>query len=109
MPWGLVWTGLVVATLVGAGFLARSLWRRGLALGRAVGAAAEATAAAADHGTERAEKLRDAHPVPGPALAADPAVLRDRLAQVRAERARRRAVRADRHRATYEAWRQVWR
>lgn len=109
MPWGLVWTVLVVATLVGAAFLARSLWRRGLALGRAVGVAAEATAGAADRGTERADQLRDAHPVPAPALGTDPAVLRDRLAQVRAERARRRGVRADRHRRTYETWRQVWR
>ncbi|OZB50106.1 MAG: hypothetical protein B7X40_03575 [Cellulomonas sp. 14-74-6] len=104
-----MWAVLVVATLVGAAFLARSLWRRGLALGRAVGGAAEATAGAADRGTERADQLRAAHPVPGPALGTDPAVLRDRLAQVRAERARRRAVRADRHRRTYETWRQVWR
>lgn len=109
MLWGLVWTVLVLATLVGAAFLARSLWRKGLALGRAVGAAGEAAEAATERGARRAEELADLHPVPPPALATDPVVLRARLTQVREERARRRDARAARHRRTYERWPQVWR
>lgn len=109
MPWGLVWTVLAVATLIGAGFLARSLWRKGLALARAVGAAGEAVAAAGDAGTVRAEELARLHPVPAAALATDPAELAARLVAVRAERAHRRDARAERHRLTYERWRQVWR
>lgn len=109
MPWGLVWAVLVLATLVGAAFLARSLWRKGLALGRAVGAAGEAAAEATDRGAGRAERLAELHPVPAPALATDPAALRARLAAVRQERAGRRAARDVRHLQTYERWRQVWR
>ena len=75
MLWGLVWTALVIAALVGAAFLARSLWRRGLALGRAVGAAGDAAAAASDRGARRAHELAQAHPVPAPALATEPEVL----------------------------------
>jgi hypothetical protein len=101
--WFTVWTVLVLATLAGAFWLGRDLWRKGKALlaeleraGQAVGALAER----ADELTAAAQTRSIHHDVLG-----DPDAQRARLAAVRAAHAVRRAEHALRHTATFDRWR----
>ncbi len=90
MLWFAVWTLLVLAALGVFALLGLSLWRKGVALARELGAAAERLSAV----TQRLEEARDAEPAEL-AVFADPALLRverDRARKARA-RARHRTVR----------------
>lgn len=107
--WWLVWTLLVLGTLVGAFFLGRSLWRRAVALGREVARASEQTARLGELADEYAAAARERNPVPPVALGREPAELRVRLAGVRAGRDRRRQERAARHREAWAGWSAHWR
>ncbi len=100
--WFTVWTVLVLATLAGALWLGRDLWRTGKALVaeleraaglvEALGERADALAAAA-----AADPVR--HDVLG-----DPDVHRERIAALHARRDARRAERTLRHAATFTRW-----
>lgn len=109
MLWFSVWTVLVVATLVGAFFLGRRLWRSGLALARELGRAADV----ADQLAKRVDELRAAAEAnradTGPTLLADPGEMYDRYAELRVAAAGRRVARAYRRQATRRAWKAHWR
>jgi hypothetical protein len=105
--WFTVWTVLVLATLAGAFWLGRNLWRKGKALlaeveraGRVAGELAER----ADALTAAAQAQPLHHDLLG-----DPDVQRERLAVLRAARAARRAERELRHAVTFSRWRAIWR
>ncbi|WP_426595834.1 hypothetical protein ACPPVS_09375 [Cellulomonas sp. McL0617] len=109
MLWFSVWTVLVLATLAGAFFLGRRLWRSGTALARELGHAAEVAeqlAARVDELQAAAAALR---PDTGPTLFADPAQMYDRYAELRVAAAGRRVARSDRREATRRSWRAYWR
>ena len=108
MVWFWVWTALVVATVAGAFFLLRDVWRRAAALGAEL-ARASAVAEELARRTEQllaaaqeAEAVRRATPV-------DLDAVRLRRATMREDRVRRRARRHERHLATREGWRDYWR
>ncbi len=107
MLWFSVWTVLVLATLGGAFLLGRRLWRSALALGRELGRAAEVTAQLADRVDElqAAAGPRDT----GATVFADRDLMQQRLAQVRAGAAQRRAEREARHEVTRLRWRAYFR
>ena len=101
--WFTVWTVLVVATLAGALWLGRDLWRKGKALLAELERAGEVVGALAD----RADALTaeaQAQP-PHHDLLTDPEVHRARRGDLRAARAARRAERALRHADTFGRWR----
>ncbi|WP_028048380.1 hypothetical protein [Cellulomonas sp. URHD0024] len=109
MLWFSVWTLLVLATLAGAFFLGRRLWRSGVALGKELGRAAEVLgqlAVRVDELQRAAEALR---PETGPTVLADPGEMYDRYAELRVAAAGRRVVRANRRAATRRAWKAYWR
>jgi hypothetical protein len=101
--WFTVWTVLVLATLAGAFWLGRDLWRKGRAL------AAELERAAGVVGTmaDRSEQLTAAAVAQAPThdLLSDPDLHRARLGELRDVRAARRVARAARHDATFTRWR----
>ncbi|WP_028046361.1 hypothetical protein [Cellulomonas sp. URHE0023] len=109
MLWFSVWTVLVLATLVGAFFVGRRLWRSGVALAKELGRAAEV----AERLAVRVEELQAAQaalrPDTGPTVFADPGEVYDRYAELRVAAAGRRAARADRREATRRTWRAYWR
>ena len=109
MPWVVVWPVLVVGTLVGAFFLGRDLWRRGVRLGHAVSGASDAVTRLSAHADELADAARDAHPVPPVALVRDTEGLRADLAAARAARDRRLDERHARYRQVMARWRDIWR
>jgi len=87
--WFAVWTVLVVGAAVVLGLVARSVFRKGVALVREMGEAAELLGEAA----EQAERL-GSHPDPEPAVFADPHELRrerDRRRRGGRQPARRRS------------------
>jgi hypothetical protein len=103
--WFTVWTVLVLATLAGAFWLGRDLWRKGKALlaeveraGRVVGELADRADALTAAAQAQAQAIR--HDV-----LSDPDDHRERLALLRAARAARRAERELRHAATFTRWR----
>jgi hypothetical protein len=103
--WFTVWTVLVLATLAGAFWLGRDLWRKGKALlaeveraGRVAGELAVRADELAAAAQEQAGAIH--HDVLG-----DPQVQRERLAVLHAARAARRAERELRHAATFTRWR----
>lgn len=109
MLWFAVWTTLVVATLVGAFVLGRSLWRsvRGLLaeLRRASDVMERLETRLAE--LEEAAAAAAAS-LPGPDVGAGAerrAEIRAVLARLRQQREDRAAVRAERHLGTYERWR----
>lgn len=109
MVWWVVWTVLVLGTLVGAFFLGRSLWRRGRALVAELERASDVLGELAQHATTIAEQAQEAERA---ARAAREAVLlpdadasRDRWARLRAEAAERREARRERDRETRRTWR----
>lgn len=101
MLWFAVWFVLVVGTLVGAFFLARSLWRSA----KALLAELERLGDVLDRLAERADALAaTAGTTPAPVVLDDPAPARARLAAAQLARAARRARRAERHEAAYRRW-----
>ena len=103
MLWFIVWTVLVVGTLVGAFFLLRSLYRSARALIAEGGHAGEVLGKAAD----RAAELEAAQSAwtPPPVVLDDPEPARARRVLTAAATARRRAARRARPEASYERWR----
>ena len=108
MLWFSVWTVLVLATLGGAFLLGRRLWRSAVALGRELSRAADAASQLADRVDELQAAAR-ARATTGPTLFADPEPLRERVAELRAAAAGRRAEREERRTATRLRWRAYWR
>ena len=103
MLWFTVWTVLVLATLAGALWLGRDLWRKGKALLAElehVGDLVEQMADRADELTAAAEAAPPTHDVLG-----DPDEHRARLVELRSARAVRRAERDARHAMTHARWR----
>lgn len=103
MLWFSVWTFLVLATLGGAFFLGRDLWRKGKALLAEVGRAGDLAGAFAT----RTDELTAAAQVPAPThdLLSDRAVALARRDELRAERDARRVTRRARHDRTIAGWR----
>jgi hypothetical protein len=109
MLWFSVWTALVLATLTGAFFLGRRLWRSGKALVRELGRAAEVADQLATRVDERQAAAAALRPDTGPTVFADPAQMYDRYAELRVAAAGRRVARADRREATRRSWKAYWR
>jgi hypothetical protein len=101
--WFTVWTVLVLATLAGAFWLGRDLWRKGRALLAELERAGEVVGELADRADALAAAAAQA-PIRHDVLT-DPDVVRDRLTLLRAARAARRAERELRHAATFTRWR----
>jgi hypothetical protein len=107
MLWFTVWTVLVLATLGGAFFLGRDLWRKG----KALLAELEHAADLADVFAKRTEELTAAAEAAAqaddrtPDILSDRAPHRARLAALRAEREARREARRLRHERTVLGWR----
>ena len=102
MLWFAVWTVLVLATLAGAFWLGRDLWRKGKALLAELQRAGDVVGALGD----RAEALTAAGAAPvRHDVLSDPQVHRERLAALSARRVERRADRALRHADTFTRWR----
>ncbi|WP_066588792.1 hypothetical protein [Cellulomonas timonensis] len=104
MLWFLVWTVLILGTLVGAFLLGRDLWRKGLALTRELGRAAEALGVLAERMAELADAA-DAIPAARPQLLDDPGEHRATVDRLREERVERASARAERRQSTYARWR----
>lgn len=107
MIWWLVWTVLVVGTLVGAFFLARDLWRRAVALGAELGRASDAAARLSEQVAELSEVSRRVSVV-HPLLATEDDTTGWRLG-LAVRRAARDARRAAAHAAAHERWDRLWR
>jgi len=102
--WGWIWAGLVVATLVGAFFLGRHLWRAGMRALREASRAGEVLGSATDR-ISAAVAEAEAHRVDtSPTLFDDPVVLRERVAERRRLTAERAAARRERRAATWRRW-----
>ncbi|NTW38458.1 MAG: hypothetical protein HGA44_00995 [Cellulomonadaceae bacterium] len=104
MLWFTVWTVLVLATLVGAFFLGRHLYRSGRALAAAVARASDVMAELAERTSELTEAAQDAVHL-APVELADPAAARARLAETAVATERRRAAKGARREATFRRWR----
>jgi hypothetical protein len=107
--WFSVWTVLVLATLTGAFFVGRRLWRSGLALAKELGRAADVAAQLAARVDELQAAAAALRPDTGPTVFADPGEMYDRYAELRVVAAGRRVARADRREATRRSWRAYWR
>lgn len=107
--WWIVWSALTVGTLVGAFFLGRSLWRKGLALAHEAGRAGEASGRLGERADELRQAARGRNPVPPPALLRSKGEIRAELAGVQARRDARADERTDRRRARQEQWLAHWR
>ncbi|ACZ30801.1 hypothetical protein Xcel_1781 [Xylanimonas cellulosilytica DSM 15894] len=102
--WWAIWGVLVVGTLVGAFFLARELWRKGVALARALGEAGAALGAASERIGEAVEQAQE-HPVDtSPTIFEDRTVLHERVALLREARAERAEARRARWWGTARGW-----
>ncbi len=102
MLWFTVWTVLVLATLAGAFWLGRDLWRKG----KALVAELERAAGMVEAMGKRAEALAAAaaaDPIHHDVLS-DPERHRERIAALHARRDERRAARVQRHAATFTRW-----
>ncbi|MCC2308454.1 hypothetical protein [Cellulomonas chengniuliangii] len=104
MLWFFVWTALALGTLLGAFWLGRDLWRKGIALLEELGRAAEVLGVLAERTAELADAAAAAAPA-RPQLLDDPATHRVTVDRLREERAERAALRAERHRQTFARWR----
>ena len=104
--WFWIWSALVVATLVGAFFLGRSLWRKVKVLLRALDGLSSAAADAPSRVEERIAATVATTP-------RSPDVFRDRnellplVAARRAARRERAASRRAQHAPRYAAWRDL--
>ena len=102
MVWVVVWSVLVVGTLVGAFFLGRDLWRRFRALVAELREASEVLGQLAEQAQEAERAARAAREA---ALLPDPDEARDRWAVLREQARERRDRRRERDRRTREGWR----
>lgn len=102
--WWAIWCVLVVGTLVGAFFLARDLWRKGVALARAAGEAGRALGDASARIAEAVDHAQANPPDTSPTLFDDPTTLRERVAAQRRARAARAGARRERWWATARGW-----
>ncbi|HEY0117188.1 MAG TPA: hypothetical protein VGC04_00235 [Cellulomonas sp.] len=109
MPWVVIWPVLVVGALVGAFFLGRDLWRRGLRLAHAASAASEAVGRLSDRQEELTSAARARHPVPPVAFSRDLDDVRAGLAAARDVHDRRIDERHARYRLVMRRWLDVWR
>lgn len=100
MPWLLIWTVLILGTLLGAFLLGRSLYRAGKAFVSELDRAAEAAGALSD----RAAELEGMATQPAPVVLDDLEPARARMAEARLRRLARRARRDERRARTYERW-----
>lgn len=107
MPWFLIWTLLIIASLALGAFLLLKLWRKMTALADEVGRASDVLAeisARTEELTEALEKLEAAREELKP-RPLDEAGARNQMEQVRKKRRRKKA----RRRRGYEATRRRWR
>lgn len=100
MLWTVVWVVLVLATLAGAFWLGRRLWRSAVALGHELSRAGETVAALGDRVEELQAAARATQETVRPALGQDVEVLGARVQELRDERRARRTARRTRHRVT---------
>jgi hypothetical protein len=106
--WFWIWTVLILATLAGAFFLGRQLWRQTVALGRELARAGEVAGRLAVRVDElRAIAEREA-PDTSPTVLAEIGPLLDRVADLGVRAAGRRVERYERHRRTRRGWRAYW-
>lgn len=109
MVWVVVWSVLVVGTLVGAFVLGRDLWRRFRALVAELQEASAVLGRLAEHASTLAEQAqkaeRAARAAREAALLPDPEESRDRWALLREQARERRELRRERDRRTREGWR----
>ncbi|WP_029287275.1 hypothetical protein [Cellulomonas sp. HZM] len=106
MIWFLVWTVLVLGACAFLFWVGRRLWRQAVALGRALGTAADVASRLADQ-VDELQRVAE-RPSTGPTLLADPDELRERVRELRAAAGDRRAERAERNAATARSWRAYW-
>ena len=103
MLWFSVWTVLIVATLVGAFLLARSLYRSGRALLAEIARGGDLLGQVADRAAELAAAA-DAGAAPAPVSLTDPEPARARRAAAVTVREQRRAGQAAVHAAVQRRW-----
>ncbi len=104
MLWFAVWTVLVVGTLVGAFFVLRHVYRSARALLAELERASEVLGEVAERAEERAAAAQAALAL-APVDLVDPEPARRRRAESALATERRRAARAERHRAAHRRWR----
>lgn len=106
--WFWVWTLLIVGTLVGAFFLARSLWRSAKGLFEELGRASQRFGESADRLQELSDRAREAAGTQhaGPSLFDDVTIHYQRVHAQRVARAGRRDARRARNVATWQKWKQ---
>ncbi|MFI6427699.1 hypothetical protein [Promicromonospora sp. NPDC050880] len=104
--WFWVWALLIAGSLVGAFFLARSLWRSAKGLLEELGRASARFAESADRLQEAADQAREAASTQhaGPSLFDDVTIHYQRVNAQRAARGERREARRARHVATWQKW-----
>lgn len=102
--WWAIWSVLVVGTLVGAFFLARDLWRKAVALGRALGDASRAVGEASARIGDAVEQAAGDPVDIGPTLFDDVVTLRERVVVQRVARAERAGARRERQLTTARTW-----
>ncbi len=104
MWWWLIWSILVVGTLVGAFFLLRDLWRKGMRLAKALSEASQTFADASARISDAVEQAKANAPDTSPTIFDDPVELRERVTLLREERAERAEARRERRLATARGW-----
>lgn len=92
MPWFVIWVALTVAALAVLGWIGYVLFRKGVALVRELGEAAELLGRAAD----QVERLQRPASTAEPAVFADPHELRRARQRARKHRHSRRTMRTSR-------------
>ena len=102
--WFLLWTVLVLATLVGAFFLLRHLYRIARALLAEVERSGDVLAEVSARGAELLRSAEEAVAL-APVELSDPGPARARRVRSALATARRRGARADRHEQAYRRWR----
>ncbi len=102
--WWLIWSILVVGTLVGAFFLLRDLWRKGMRLAKALSEASQTFADASVRISDAVEQAKANAPDTSPTIFDDPVELRERVTLLREERAERAAARRERRLAVARGW-----
>jgi hypothetical protein len=104
--WFWVWALLIVGSLVGAFFLARSLWRSARGLLEELGRASQRFAESADRLQEAADRAREAASTQhvGPSLFDDVTIHYQRVHAQRVARAERKEARRARHVSTWQKW-----
>ena len=103
--WFWVWTLLIIGSLVGAFFLARSLWRSAKGLMQELGRASRRIGDSADRLQELSDRAREtATQHAGPSLFDDVTIHYQRVNAQRVARAGRKDARRVRNVATWQKW-----